>query len=421
MSQHPAVSMKTNTTNIRSESYKWLVLTISTFTFTFVVAIPQMSLPVLFDEISIELDLSLVQVGWIWGIGSLLGILVGLIGGPVGDRFGPRKTLAFACLLTGIAGAARGLSSSFSMLAFTTLITGFGHWSIPMNVHKTCGVWFPKEQLGMANGIVAVGMALGFMLGALLAATVFSPIFGGWRNVLFMYGAVAILFGMFWLFSKEKAEVDGQPSNQMISLREAIAHVMRVRNLWILCIATAGVSGCVNGMLGFLPLYLRDLGWEPVIADSTLASFHAVSMLFAIPIALFSDRVGSRRGVLMAAALLIGIGTGLLGCTSGVLISVAVLMAGISRDGFMAITMTAIIEEKGIGARLAGSAIGLNMSVIGVAVFLAPPFGNWLAKFGTGMPFLFWASLVFLGFMGYLCMRLPKVERVSSGKNSCLI
>jgi nitrate/nitrite transporter NarK len=247
------------------------------FTFTFVVAIPQMSLPVLFDEISADLGLSLVQVGWIWGIGSLLGILVGLIGGPAGDRFGPRRTLAFACLLTGIAGASRGLSNDFSMLAFTTLITGFVQWLIPMNIHKTCGVWFPKQQLGMANGVVAVGMALGFLSGALLAATVFSPILGGWRNLLFMYGAVAILFGMFWLFSQEKAGVEGQQSNQMITLREAIAHVTRLRNVWILCIATAGVSGCVNGMLGFLPLYLRDLGWEPAIADSTLASFHAAA------------------------------------------------------------------------------------------------------------------------------------------------
>ena len=105
------------------------------------------------------------------------------------------------------------------------------------------------------------------------------------------------------------------------------------------------------------------------------------------------------------------IGTGLIGFTSGLLISVAVLVAGISRDGFMAITMTAIIEEKGIGARFAGSAIGLNMSVLGIANVFAPPIGNWLAGFWTGLPFIFWASLVLMGSTGYLFLRRPKTER----------
>jgi NNP family nitrate/nitrite transporter-like MFS transporter len=338
-----------------------------------------------------------------------MGILMGLIGGPVGDRFGPRRTLAVACLFIGLAGAARGLSNGFAMLAFTMLITGFAQWSIPMNVHKACGIWFAKEQLGMANGVVSVGMALGFLLGSLLAATVFSPLFDGWRNVVFVYGAGAMVFGAFWWLSQEKARDRDRQRNQRLAFRETLGHVMRSRNVWILCIATAAVSGGVNGMLGFLPLYLRDVGWEPAIADSTLASFHAASMFFAIPIALFSDRVGSRRGVLMAAAILIAIGIGLLGFAGGVLISLAVLLAGIGRDGFMAITMTAIIEVKGIGARFAGSATGLAMSVMGLANFFAPPVGNWLTKFGPARPFLFWAALVFLGFAAYLFLRQPKL------------
>ncbi|MGD8292108.1 MAG: MFS transporter [Desulfobacterales bacterium] len=389
----------------QSQSYKWLVLSISTLTFTFVVAIPQMSLPVLFDEISADLGLSLVQVGWIWGVGAVLGVLVGLIGGPIGDRFGPRRTLAVACLLLGIAGAARGLSTGFNTLALTTLITGFAQWSIPMNVHKSCGVWFDQSQLGMANGIVSVGMALGFLLGALLAATVLSPMLNGWRNVLFAYGAVAIIFGILWWFSQDKTDLEDRQNTQKITFGKAIRHVMRNRNVWLLCIATAGVSGCVNGMLGFLPLYLRGLGWEPLTADSTLASFHAVSMIFAIPIALLSDQLGSRRGILTAAALLIGTGTGLLGFTSGIMISVAVLIAGISRDGFMAITMTAIIEERDIGARFAGTATGLNMSLMGLVTVFAPPMGNWLAKIGSGIPFFFWAALVFSGLVGFFFMR----------------
>jgi cyanate permease len=227
---------------------------------------------------------------------------------------------------------------------------------------------------------------------------------------MYVYGAVAILFGMFWWFSQEKARDKYRQRNQMLAFREALGRVMRLRNVWILCIATAAVSGGVNGMLGFLPLYLRDLGWEPAMADSTLASFHAASMLCAIPIALFSDRVGNRHGVLMAAALLIAIGIGLLGFAGDALISVAVLLAGIARDGFMAITMTAIIEVKGIGARFAGSATGLAMSALGISNFFAPPVGNWLAKFGSGFPFLFWASFVFLGFVAYLFLRRSELE-----------
>ena len=119
----------------------------------------------------------------------------------------------------------------------------------------------------------------------------------------------------------------------------------------------------------------------------------------------------------MGRRLCAGILVGLIGFTSGILISVAVLIAGISRDGFMAITMTAIIEEKGIGARLAGSAIGLNMSIIGIANVFAPPIGNLLAGFGTGLSFLFWASLVCLGFIGYLFMQRPEAGRINGPQN----
>jgi predicted MFS family arabinose efflux permease len=410
--------MQNSKSAVQPEYHKWLILFLSAFTFTFVVAIPSMSLPVLFDEISSDLDLDLVQIGWIWGFSSVLGVLVGLIGGPLGDQFGSRKILVVACLLMGMAGAARGLSNSFWMLSVTSLVTGFAQWLIPMNIHKNCGVWFPSEKLGMANGVVAVGMALGFLLGSLLAATVFSPWLGGWRNVLFLYGAVAILFSLFWWLSPDRAVENIRDKQSTATFSEAIRQVIRLRNVWILCLATAGVSGCVNGLLGYLPIHLRGLGWAPAIADSTLASFHAISMVLAIPIALFSDRLGNRRDVLLAAALLIGIGTGLVGISSGLMISIAVLLAGFARDGFMAITMTAAIEVKGVGARLAGTATGLMMSVMGFVTLFAPPIGNWLGTLGTGFPFFFWAALVISGGLCLLFFRRDGEDGVAQANIS---
>jgi hypothetical protein len=50
------------------------------------------------------------------------------------------------------------------------------------------------------------------------------------------------------------------------------------------------------------------------------------------------------------------------------------------------------------------------MSVMGVTGVFAPPVGNWLAKFGVEIPFLFWAFLVLLGFLGYFFMQKTSTE-----------
>jgi len=73
-----------------TSNYKWYVLILAALTHTIVVGIPLMAIPVLFDEMSKELELNLVQMGWIWGIGFLTGIVTSLIGGALGDRFGAR-------------------------------------------------------------------------------------------------------------------------------------------------------------------------------------------------------------------------------------------------------------------------------------------------------------------------------------------
>jgi MFS family permease len=387
----------------QSLRYRWYILALAALTFTFVIAIPSMSLPVLFDEIAQELHLSLVQVGWIWGVGSVMGIVVGLLGGTIGDRIGPHRTLIGSCLLVGIVGAGRGLAWNFSSLAVTTFLLGFGQSAIPMNVHKTCGVWFAGPRLGTANGVVSVGMALGFMLGSLLAATVLSPLLGGWRNVLLLYGAIAVLFSGLWWLSQEKASDPAAPATPSAQLTTgaALRHVASIPNVWLFSLATLGVSACVNGTLGYLPLYLRDLGWSEASADSALAAFHAASMLAAIPFALLSDRLGERKGVLMVAALLVTSGVGLLALMHGVGVWLAVMLAGVTRDGFMAITMTAMMEIKGVGARYAGSATGLLMAWLGVGSVISPPLGNTLAAISPNAPFALWAGFAALGFCVY--------------------
>ena len=393
--------------NSNEVSYRWYVLILAALTATLAVAMQNMCLPVLFEEIAQDLDLSLVQIGLIWGIGALASVPASLVGGTIGDRFGARRTLSVTCLLVGLAGALRGLSNDLVTLGVTVFLFGLMTPMIMMNLIKTCGVWFSRRQLGLANGVVAMGMALGFMVSSMISATVMSPWLGGWRNVLFFYGAIAIGISIPWYLSRPAPNaVEGlSGETNPIGLLQTVSHVARIRNVWLLGLAILGIGSCVQGTLGYLPLYLRGLGWSEAAADGALATFHAASLICVIPIALWSDRLGSRKPVLMVTALMIVTGVGLLSFVGGMMVWVAVGMTGLVRDGFMGVFTTTILEVEGVGATNAGTATGLVMVFSGLGRLVAPPLGNSLASITPGLPFAFWAALAALGCLGLLLVK----------------
>ena len=62
---------------IRNESprYKWYILSLSMLAYCILGGVERMCLPVLFNEISADLGLSLVSIGTIWGLDPLAGFL----------------------------------------------------------------------------------------------------------------------------------------------------------------------------------------------------------------------------------------------------------------------------------------------------------------------------------------------------------
>ncbi len=375
--------------------YKWYLLALSAATATFAAAVPTACLPVLFEEISKDLGLSLVQIGTIWGEASLAGIFVSLIAGLLGDRFNLKLVLGISCLLVGITGALRGLSGSFLTLAITIFIYGIVRAIIPINITKVIFLWFKGKSLGLANGIMAMGMGSGLMLGSALSATVLSPLLGGWRHVLFLYGAFAIVISILWFFfGREPNQPD---STARVSsgrqLRPVISRLVRKKALWILALTLMLRMGSITGLTGYLPLYLRGQGWTTTSADSVLAGFYAVSTLFVVPLASLSDRLGSRKAILLPALLVATISLSLLPVVKGIEIWILVVLIGICMDAFMAITTTMLLETEGVGLVDSGTALGLLYTVAMLGSVISPPIGNSLASIAPGFPFIFWAGL----------------------------
>ena len=178
-----------------------------------------------------------------------------------------------------------------------------------------------------------------------------------------------------------------------------------MKNIWLLDFGLFGISGAIQGTLGFLPLYLRGVGWQPAYADGALSAFHIFSITFVLPIAMWSDRVGVRKPFLLIAGLMIAFGFGLLSFVGGAFVWAAVIFSGAVRDTFMAIYLTMVIETDQVGPVYAGTATGFALAISGVANVIAPPIVNSLTPLWPGAPFAFWAAL---SIFGIICLSQVK-------------
>jgi MFS family permease len=430
--------------------YKWYILILAALTSAFVIGGPAVSLAVLFKEIAADLHLTLVQTGWIWSIGSLAAIFTSPLSGAIDDRFGPKRVIFIGTILVGITAGLRGLATGFTSLVLIILLVGSLVPLVTTSTYKICGIWFPHRQLGMANGILAMGMALGALLGSLLSATVLSPWLGGWRHVMFFYSMLAVLFCIPWYFTRPgpalapalaqrgkrglaperelgigispepsvrgpAAKGQGGAELATVPMHQALARIVKLKNVWLLGITFLGIGGCVQGIAGYLPLYLRGLGWPGASADGALALLNAMSMIFILPITFGSDRLGARKRLLAVLVVVIAVGTGALSIASGWAVWAAIALVGMVRDGSTAILITMVIETDGVGPVYAGSATGFVMLFFFVGNLFSPPIGNRLAEIFPGLPFVFWAALVALGLVSLAFAKSFRPERAEAG------
>jgi predicted MFS family arabinose efflux permease len=114
-----------------------------------------------------------------------------LIIGPVGDRFGKYRTVAFACVIGTILVAVCGMVSSLPQLALARLATGAAAgWVIPISMAYVGDVT-PPDRLQPILARYLSGQILGQLFGQ-AAGGVLGDLMG-WRNVYF------VLAGMFAL------------------------------------------------------------------------------------------------------------------------------------------------------------------------------------------------------------------------------
>ncbi len=154
-------------------------------------------------ELSKQLELSPVQMGFIFSAFSWSYVLAQLPGGWLLDRFGTKITYFFSIFLWSVFTVCQGWVGFFSagtavMLLFALrLIVGAAEApSFPGNSRLSTS-WFPTAERGTAAAI--------FNSAQYFATVLFAPIMGwlvhahGWESVFFVMGGLGVIMAFAWL------------------------------------------------------------------------------------------------------------------------------------------------------------------------------------------------------------------------------
>lgn len=378
-----------------SPHYRWYMLLLAMLTYGSIAGAARLCMPVLFPEISKELGLSMVAIGTIWGMDPLAGVFIGLVGGLLADKFGVKWTSVVVCIMCGVFGALRGFSVDFLTMSLYMFLFGLMAAVMPSIIPKVTAVWFGGNRLGFANGMLIVAWSIGAVFATQFSATLLSGWLGGWRNVMFFYGAPPVLLGLLWWLTGR--EPQGQEAGRAPSYGEplgvSLASVSRLKEVWIMGVVLLAYWGTNMGFGGYLPLYLRNVGWEPALADTAMTVFTGIGVFGVMPMVMYSDKTGSRRSLMFAGSIMLSLSIGLIPLVNKTGVWILLILGGLIRTGVTSLANTLIFEIKGVGGRYGGTAIGLTNTLGMLGAFAAPPIGNSLTAFNDHMPLYFWAIL----------------------------
>ena len=398
---------------LKQNKIRWWILTNSVLIFVVVVGYGQMHVVMEVNDILADLQLSLADWGGLWSAISFGALITAIVGGTLGDRFGVRRVIGFGVLMMGITLGLRGTATSFSQMYLWMFLFGVA-LALPFtNIPKALGTWFPQEELGLANGSTQAGFGLGGGLAGVLTPLLLLNL-GGWREVSYLLGTVAVVIAVIWFFTIPEPEKAADEQQGQTGAKEGLLQVLKIRDLWIVAICNMLLMGSFLGIIGYVATYLIDERAMTPGAAGFVVSLVLWSYIGgAILLPSLSDRIGLRRTVIFPSLLVASICMLLAAYATGMSLWIVAIVWGITA-GAAPLAFVIPLEMKGIGPGLAGSAIGIIVTTGYLGGMVSPIIGMGLAEARPIAGFFFWSGCYILAACLFLVVKEtgPKVGRI---------
>ncbi|MDP6556508.1 MAG: MFS transporter, partial [Pirellulaceae bacterium] len=342
------------------------------------------------------------QLGSLGAIYGVLATACYFLGGPLADRFSPRKLLSASLVVTALGSLYMATIPSFNGLRIL-----FGFWG----VSTILAFWAPliratrelagEDKQGRAFGILDGGRGLASALIALVAAYAFSAMVGdvepidpaletaAVKKLVYSYGTYCLFAAIcVWYFVPDLRSVTTSETNKeqtgRMSVLFRLVRVLRSPAIWLQAVVIIAAYSAFK-MIDNYGLYAEDAyGLTRTASAKLIANISFIRVGAALGAGWIADKyLGVRTTIQICFGLVIAAYAAFLFVMpSSELVWLLTANMAVSCLGFFALRgiYFALLEESGTPRELTGTAVGI-ISFVGFTpeIFMGPLTG-WLIR-----------------------------------------
>ena len=247
-------------------------------------------LPPALPSLSLALNLTLTQAGFLLSFIQLAGMTLALAIGLSADGFGLKRSMCFGLVLLGIASAMGAMSDSATGLMFWRIVEGFGFlWVVlpaPALLRRHVQPQNLRQLLGYWGAYMPAGTALTLLLGPLWLPQ------WGWRSwwILFAVLSWAMAIILWRVVPSEFAShslndaaaahnVEPVANTDQTTWQQRLRETLTAPGPWLVTLCFGMYSGQWLAVVGFLPSIYTQVGLSGGTLGALTAFVAAVNMV----------------------------------------------------------------------------------------------------------------------------------------------
>ncbi len=372
--------------------YGWWVVSACFLIWLYLGGVVVLGFTAFFEPIANEFGWSYAQISL---AASLRGVEVGLLSPILGliiDRWGPRRLMFGGTILLGLGLMFLSRTTSLGMFYGAFALVAMGASGLSPTVTMTAVTnWF-RRKVGLANGIMSCGFALGGLLVPVVVRLI--DIFG-WRTAIFILGVGMWVVGLpLSLLVRHKPEQygylpDGEQSNSIIPYEGlgpaqtyevdiGVKQALKSRAFWHIGLVMTFVFLAISAVTVHVMPYLSSVGIARSTSSVVATATPLISIVGRLASGWLSDRFNKTR---VATGFFAIMGLGLLffsyASNEGVWLLIPfIILFGIGWGGNAPIR-AALLREY-FGRTKFGTILGFMMGMIALGGIIGTLFAGWV-------------------------------------------